>query len=378
MACLLSFLLLVESGTNEAAATASYFPSPFNRTLFPPDFIFGAGSSAYQIEGAAHLDGKGPNNWDTFTENHPGQMQRSDYNKELLMSSAFHDVHGLRITSTVDSTLTSGVVAADFYHRYKEDIQLMKQIGLENFRFSISWSRVLPTGRINGGVNQQGVQFYNNLIDELLSNGIVPFVTIFHWDVPQALEDEYGGFLSSRVVKDYEEYADFLFKTFGDRVKNWCTINEPTTFTLIGYDLGINAPGRCSDYTGNCTAGDSATEPYIVAHNLLLAHAAGAKVYKEKYQFNTQSNQKATSRALDFSLGWFLHPITYGVGDPITLPFNEAIKDSIRIRYIHSHLLHILKAIKEGANVKAYYSWTFLDDFEWARGYTNMALHTLI
>ncbi|KAF3431838.1 hypothetical protein FNV43_RR26574 [Rhamnella rubrinervis] len=304
--CLSAFVFLESTTTLRlySIIKQQYYSSrSFNRNLFPPDFIFGASSSAYQFEGAAYLDGKEPSIWDTFTKNHPEKIKDK----------------------------STGDVAADFYHRYKEDIQLMKQIGLDSFRFSISWSRVLPTGKIKGGVNQQGVQFYNNLINELLSNGIEPLVTVFHWDTPQALEDEYGGFRNTNIVKDYQQYAEFLFKTFGDRVKNWLTINEPLVFTTIGYDVGLSAPGRCSHHVGNCTAGNSATEPYIVGHNLLLAHSAAVKVYKEKYQasqkgkigitlvtdwytpkFNTQSSREATARALDFSLGWFLNPIIYG------------------------------------------------------------------
>ncbi|KAF3450132.1 hypothetical protein FNV43_RR06212 [Rhamnella rubrinervis] len=457
LVCLLVFVLLASTSTIEAQVTPvtpSNSSRPFNRTLFPADFIFGAGSAAYQIEGGAFIDGKGPSIWDTYTNKHPERIKDG----------------------------SNGNVAADFYHRYKEDIHLMKKVGLDSFRFSISWSRVIPTGKYKGGagVNPKGVAFYNNLITELLSKGIKPFVTIFHWDTPQGLEDEYGGFRNRSIVKDYEEYAEFLFKTFGDRVKNWCTVNEPSIFSLIGYDLGLNAPGRCSDYVGNCLGGNSATEPYIVGHNLLLAHLAAVKVYKQKYQvsqkgkigitlvtdwytpkFKTESSYNATYRALDFNLGWFLDPITYGhypktmrdiignnlptftksesnsligsfdflglnyytgqyvtalppptgnhsfytrttsffsypkgleafllhvkkyyknppvhitengVGDPSTLSFDESIKDGVRIRYHYDHLVAILNSIKLGANVKAYYVWAFLDDFEWSNGYTS-------
>ncbi|XP_048326989.2 vicianin hydrolase-like isoform X1 [Ziziphus jujuba] len=296
------FLAFALASTTEAVKP-SHYPMPFNRSSFPADFVFGAGSSAYQCEGAALPYGRGLSIWDTFTKKHPEKI----------------------------SDGSSGVKADDFYHRYKEDIKLMKKIGLNSFRFSISWSRVLPTGKVKEGVNQQGVRFYNNLINELLSNGIIPFVTLFHWDLPQALEDEYGGFLSEKIVEDYREYVDFILKTFGDRVKHWVTINEPSIFTVYGYNGGNFAPGRCSNYVGNCSAGDSAKEPYIVGHHLLFAHAAAVKLYREKYEvsqkgrigitlvtrwfepkYNTDANRKAVSRALEFNLGWFLHPITYG------------------------------------------------------------------
>nr|POE56020.1 beta-glucosidase 17 [Quercus suber] len=276
---------------------------PFNRTCFPNGFIFGAGSAAYQSEGAAHIDDRGPSIWDTFTREHPEKIADG----------------------------SNGDVADDFYHRYKGDIKLMKKLGLDSFRFSISWSRILPKGKISGGVNPQGVKFYNNLINELLLNGIKPLVTLFHFDTPQALEDEYGGFLSPKIVKDYLDYVDFCFKTFGDQVKLWVTMNEPNGIGINGYTLGMQAPGRCSNYVGNCTAGNSATEPYIVAHNLLLAHGGAVKLYKDKYQpyqhgkigitivshwfvpkYQTSANRKATYRVLDFYFGWFVHPVIYG------------------------------------------------------------------
>ncbi|XP_061998170.1 vicianin hydrolase-like [Rosa rugosa] len=303
--CLILTALVGSSASNEAAAAAAprHYSIPFNRSSFPVSFIFGAGSAAYQTEGAAHIHGKGPSIWDTFTTKH----------REKITDGS------------------NGDVADDFYHRYEEDVKLMKKVGLDSFRFSISWSRLLPKGKVKGGVNQEGVKFYNNLINELLSNGIIPFVTLFHWDLPQALEDEYGGFLNHKIVGDFQDYADFCFKTFGDRVKHWITLNEPVTFCVNGYNGGTNAPGRCSNYVGNCTAGNSATEPYIVGHHLLLAHAHSANLYKKKYQASqkgqigisvvtywylakseTAASKRAASRSLDFVFGWFAHPVTFG------------------------------------------------------------------
>ncbi|XP_022149004.1 vicianin hydrolase-like [Momordica charantia] len=474
---LISLIAAGLAGGALADGTPSVEPShstvPFNRSSFPAGFLFGAGSAAYQLEGAAHIDGKGPSIWDTFTKEHPEKIW--DH--------------------------SNGDLAADFYHRYKEDVKIMKMLGLDSFRFSLSWSRILPKGKLGGGVNPLGVKFYNNLINELLANGIIPYVTLFHWDLPQALEDEYGGFLSSKVVDDFRDYVDLCFKLFGDRIKYWVTLNEPYTFTANGYNGGTFAPGRCSNYVGNCTAGNSATEPYIVNHHLILSHAATVEVYKKKYQEkqkgqigvtlvtnwfrpkrNTAASKRAASRVLDFFLGWFLHPITYGdypksmrqyVGDrlpkfsaaeaesvkgsydfiginyytgnfvddvpfsnspnksyssdmhatlsterdgvligpatglnwlyiypdgirllmkyikeeyknpPIYItengmaysdnssqPIKEALKDGIRIRYHHTHLAALLEAIKEGVNVKGYYAWTLMDDFEWDAGYT--------
>ncbi|XP_037496898.1 beta-glucosidase 17 isoform X2 [Jatropha curcas] len=277
--------------------------SPLNRSSFPDGFVFGAGSSAYQYEGAAAMDGRRPSIWDTFTRKHPEKI-------------ADH---------------SNGNVADDFYQLYEYDIPLMKEIGLDSFRFSLSWSRILPEGKISKGVNWEGVKFYNSLIDKLLSNGIQPFVTLFHWDLPQALEDEYKGLLSPEILNDYYEYADFCFKEFGDRVKYWVTINEPNLMSDFGYAMGKYAPGRCSDYIGNCTDGNSATEPYIVVNNLILCHANAVKLYRQKYQdsqggiigisvhtkwmipkYHNVASQNASSRACDFAFGWIIHPITYG------------------------------------------------------------------
>nr|BAA78708.1 beta-glucosidase [Persicaria tinctoria] len=276
---------------------------PLKRTSFPKKFLFGAGSASYQYEGAAHIDGRGLSVWDVFTKEHPEKI----------------------------ADQSNGDVAQDFYHRYKEDIKSMKEMGLESFRFSISWSRILPNGKISGGINKLGIKFYNNLIDELLANGIKPLVTIYHWDLPQALQDEYGGFLSPKIVDDFLEYANLVFKEFGDRVKHWATLNEPNIMTQQGYVFGAHAPGRCSHFEWNCPAGNSGTEPYIVGHHLLLCHAAAFQLYKQKYKDDQKgiigittatqmaiplndnvANLLAASRAIDFNIGWFLHPVVYG------------------------------------------------------------------
>lgn len=205
----------------------------------------------------------------------------------------------------------------------QEDIRILKEMGLDAYRFSISWSRILPNGKFSGGVNEEGIKYYNNLIDELLANGIKPFVTLLHFDVPQALEDEYGGFLSSRIVNDFYNYVDLCFGKFGDSVKHWVTLNEPWSFSYGGYAMGFLAPGRCSSWQQlSCTGGDSATEPYLVAHHQLLAHAAAVKLYRSKYErqqmgkigitlisewfepySSTKEDYEAALRGLDFMFG---------------------------------------------------------------------------
>ncbi|CAI0450253.1 unnamed protein product [Linum tenue] len=206
----------------------------------------------------------------------------------------------------------------------------MKSIGLQAYRFSLSWARILPT--VEGGVNKEGIEYYNNLINELLANGIKPFVTIFHFDLPDALEREYAGFLSPKVVKDFVAYADVCFKHFGDRVQHWVTINEPLSYSLFGYAQGTMAPGRCSKWMNlNCPGGDAATEPYVVGHHLLLSHAAAVKLYREKYHTtqkgeigtaqvvqwghplsDSKQDLEATQRRIDFTLGWFQDPLATG------------------------------------------------------------------
>ncbi|KAL2491490.1 Beta-glucosidase 17 [Abeliophyllum distichum] len=301
---LVNFLCLNLLSVSAKNVPSTHISTPFNRTSFPSDFVFGASSSAYQYEGAVKEDGKGQSISDTFTHKYPGKI--------------------------LDKS--TGDLANDFYHRYKEDVKLMEFIGLNGFRFSISWTRILPYGKLSKGVNKEGVAFYNNLINELISKGVQPFVTIYHWDLPQALQDEYGGFLSPRVVDDFRDFAEVCFKEFGDRVKHWVTMNEPYIFIVNGYDTGALAPGRCSSWmNNNCPAGNSATEPYIAAHFMLLCHAQTVKLYREKYKphqkgqigivlvshwfepySKSQADVKAAQRALDFMYGWFLEPLTYG------------------------------------------------------------------
>ncbi|KAG6402790.1 hypothetical protein SASPL_135003 [Salvia splendens] len=292
---ILQFSIIYNAGYN------NWSKSNLNRSSLPPDFIFGAASSAYQYEGAAFEGGKGKSIWDTYSHT-PGKI----------------------------SDGSNGDVATNFYNLYKDDVKLMKVLGIDAFRMSISWPRILPRGKLSEGVNKEGVAFYNNVFNELIANGITPFVTLFHWDVPQALEDEYGGFLSPLIIDDFRDFAEVCFKEFGDRIKHWMTVNEAYIFAVTGYDGGLYgplAPGRCS----SCPRGDSAIEPYIVAHHLLLSHATTFKLYKHKYQAtqtgeigitlvsnwivpysSTDLDIKAAQRALDFMYGWFMNPIVYG------------------------------------------------------------------
>ncbi|XP_060669213.1 beta-glucosidase 44 isoform X2 [Ziziphus jujuba] len=205
----------------------------------------------------------------------------------------------------------------------------MTKLKFDAYRFSISWSRIFPEG--TGRVNWEGVAYYNRLIDYMIEKGITPYANLYHYDLPLTLQEKYLGFLSDQIVNDYADYAEFCFNMFGDRVKNWFTFNEPRIIAALGFDSGINPPSRCSKAIGNCTAGNSGTEPYIAAHNLILSHAAAAQRYHEKYQktqkgrigilldfvwyeplTRSKDDNYAAQRARDFHLGWFLNPIMYG------------------------------------------------------------------
>ena len=256
---------------------------------FPKDFIWGSATSSYQIEGAWLEGGKGMSIWDAFTHT-PGNVFQNH----------------------------NGDLACDHYHRFKEDIQLMKAMGLKSYRFSIAWPRLIPQGI--GKPNPEGVKFYSDLIDELLNQGITPWITLYHWDMPLDLDLKHNGWLNPQIDEYFAAYAATCFELFGDRVKHWITLNEPWVISVLGYGVGIFAPGRKSN-----------VEPYQVAHNLIRSHAKAVKVYREKFQptqngvigitnncdwrdpaSNSEADRLAASRAVDFFLPWFTDPIYLG------------------------------------------------------------------
>lgn len=205
---------------------------------FPADFLWGAATASYQIEGAVHEGGRGPSIWDTFSHT-PGAVLHGD----------------------------TGDVAADHYHRVPEDVALMKQLGLQAYRFSIAWPRIQPTGR--GPANAEGLAFYSRLVDELLAAGIRPVATLYHWDLPQALEDE-GGWTSRATAEAFAEYARIVAEALGDRVWLWTTLNEPWCSAFLGYASGVHAPGR--------------TEPagaLAAVHHLNLGHGLAVRAIRE-------------------------------------------------------------------------------------------------
>ena len=207
------------------------------RLTFPSGFRWGAATSAYQIEGAAAEDGRGPSIWDTFSHT-PGRVAGGD----------------------------TGDVAADHYHRYREDLDLMKGLGLKSYRFSVSWSRVIPDG--TGAVNQAGLDFYRRLVDGLHERGIEPMVTLFHWDLPQTLQDR-GGWVNRDCAQWFADYAAVMYRALGDAVPTWLTLNEPKTVVDVGYRYGAHAPGVRDD-----------NQAYVVAHHLLLAHGLAVQALR--------------------------------------------------------------------------------------------------
>ncbi|KAK0499187.1 beta-glucosidase 1B [Armillaria luteobubalina] len=438
-------------------------PSAANK--LPKDFLWGFATASFQIEGSTSVDGRGPSIWDDFAKT-PGK--------------------------TLDGR--DGEVATDSYRLWKEDVALLVKYGVKSYRFSISWSRVIPLGGRDDPINEKGIEFYNNLINELLKNGIVPFVTLYHWDLPQGLHDRYGGWLNkAEITKDYTRYARVCFEAFGDRVKHWLTMNEPWCISVLGYGRGVFAPGRSSD-RARSVEGDSSREPWIVGHNVLLAHASAVKLYREEFKSkhggqigltlngdwqmpwdDSPENVEAAQNALDTAIGWFADPIYLGrypsylrqmlgdrlpeftdeeirlvqgssdfygmntyttnlcraggddefqglvdytftrpdgsqlgtqahcawlqdypqgfrallnylwnryhmpiyvtengfaVKDEDAMPLEQALLDHDRVQYFRGTTSALLAAIHEdGVDIRAYFPWSFLDNFEWADGY---------
>ncbi|MEV0014764.1 GH1 family beta-glucosidase [Streptomyces tendae] len=433
--------------------------TPVTPVTFPPAFLWGAATSAYQIEGAVREDGRTPSIWDTFSHT-PGKTAGGD----------------------------TGDVAVDHYHRYRDDVALMKDLGLGGYRFSVSWTRVQPTGR--GPAVQRGLDFYRRLVDELLAAGIKPAVTLYHWDLPQELEDA-GGWPERDTAYRFAEYAQIVGEALGDRVEQWITLNEPWCAAFLGYASGVHAPGR--------------TDPAAAlraAHHLNLAHGLGTVALRSvmparnsvAISLNTSvvrplsqnpADLAAAQKIDDLSGGIFHGPILHGAypaslleatapvtdwsyvqdgdlgqirqpidaiclnyytptvvsaadadsrapradghgasdhspwpaaddvafhqppgertemgwsvdpsglhelimrynreapGMPLYISENGAayddkpgadgsVHDPERVAYLNGHLTAVRQAIADGADVRGYYLWSLLDNFEWAYGY---------
>lgn len=256
---------------------------------FPPDFVWGMATSSYQIEGAWLEGGKGLSIWDAFCHT-PGRVHNSD----------------------------TGDVACDHYHRFEEDVKLMADMGLRAYRFSLSWPRIQPAGQ--GKPNPDGIRFYSKLIDTLLAHNLTPWITLYHWDLPLALQIEHDGWLNPDLAKFFADYAAICFEAYGDRVKYWLTLNEPWCSAMLGHGLGIHAPGR-----------KSRDEPYLVGHTLLRAHALAVEKYRTQFQphqhgkiaitnncdwrkplTGSEADKLAAQRAVEFFLAWFADPLYSG------------------------------------------------------------------
>jgi beta-glucosidase len=278
---------------------------------FPDGFLWGTATSSYQIEGAWDADDKGESIWDRFSHS-PGKIENND----------------------------NGDVANDHYHRWPEDVALMKELGLQAYRFSISWPRILPSGR--GKVSQAGLDFYSRLVDGLLAANITPFVTLYHWDLPQVLQDE-GGWPLRSTAEAFVEYADVVSRHLGDRVKNWITHNEPWVVAFMGYGMGAHAPGL-KDFGTAVTA----------SHHLLLSHGWSVPVIRQNspqaqvgITLNLTPQVPASPSAADYQAArygdgflnrWFLDPL-YGRHYPADMV--QTYKD-------RGHLPNGLDFVQEG------------------------------
>ena len=264
-------------------------------------FVWGVATSSFQIEGAAHEDGRGPSIWDTFCRV-PGKVANGD----------------------------TGEIACDHYHRYNEDLDLMKWMGVDAYRFSVAWSRVIPNGV--GPINQAGLDFYHRLIDGALERGIQPWITMYHWDLPQALQDR-GGWNNREVVKWFEEYANVLTNEFGDRVKHWMTLNEPLCSAWIGHLYGDMAPGITDLQTA-----------LNASHHLLMSHGIASQVTRTNVKdskvgivinvtpavpaTDSDDDRRASKLADGFDNRWFLNPV---FGQPYPADVIEVLGKSPQI-----------------------------------------------
>ncbi|XP_050532043.1 myrosinase 1-like [Daktulosphaira vitifoliae] len=328
---------------------------------FPDNFLFGASSSAYQIEGGWNEGGKTMSIWDELYHGNNKLTNGSEFSiskKDLRQSIRFfksktikfigmhknnlffknlspHPITFLPSHAKDDNVLLNGDIACDSYHKYEEDIKLLKELGVKVYRFSLSWPRILPQGH-DHELNPEGINYYHKLIDLLLANNIEPLVTIYHWDLPQSLQ-LLGGWTNSNIIRYFVNYANFVFKTYGDKVKYWTTINEPRMVSE-GYGGKFpHAPHLGEAYSG---IGD-----YMVIHNLLLAHATAYRLYENNYKTqqngaicicldtlwgfpnneSSEEDQNSAKLLLDAYVGLFVEPLATG---EIPKAYFESIKDT--------------------------------------------------
>ena len=244
-----------------ALAAAAPAPSASHSRSFPQGFLWGSATASYQVEGAVKEDGRGTTIWDTFSHT-PGKVHNGD----------------------------TGDVADDYYHRYKEDIGVMKALGLKTCRFSVAWSRIFPNG--TGTPNQKGVDFYKRMVDELHANGIEPYCTLYHWDLPQALEDK-GGWQNRDTAKAFADYCGYTVKQLSDRISHWMTMNEMRSFVELGYGNGMHAPGLRLD----------AARLAQLNHYVVLGHGLAVQAVRANGRAHTRvgipDNAEATTPVIE-------------------------------------------------------------------------------
>ena len=302
-------------------------------------FIWGVATAAHQIEGAWLEGGKGLNIWDAYSHT-PGKITNGD----------------------------TSAIACDHYNRYEEDIDLIADLGAGGYRFSISWARIIPDGK--GAVNQEGIDFYNRLIDGLIAKGVTPFVTLYHWDLPLALQMEDDGWLSYSTAEAFAKFAEVCFEAFGDRVEHWMTFNENWCTAVLGYGTGLFAPGRISE-----------TDPYVVGHNLLLAHGLAVQSFRRgEYAgqigianncdfreplTDSEEDRAAAQESLEFFYGWLTDPVVFGeypaimrerLGDRLpefTAEQKELLKGSADFLGLNHYTTHFASRSDQVANAVA-------------------------
>ncbi len=358
---------------------------------FPKGFLWGTATSAYQIEGAVDEDGRGRSIWDTFSHT-PGKI-------------ADH--------SNADR-------ANDHYHRYKEDVGLIKDLGVKAYRFSIAWPRVFPEG--TGAPNPKGLDFYDRLLDELLKNGIEPFATLYHWDLPQALQDRVGGWQSSDTSKAFADYAGYVAERLTDRVKNIFTLNEAGRFLNFGYGWGIDAPGlklppaelnqarhhvvlahglAVQAIRAKGRAGTKVGAPKFTANELKIISSpndfVGLNIYAPQF-YVVASDRTPGFKVLPFPASfphmnsewlrvgpetiywaprlaakiWNIDTIYIsenGTSSDDKLAADGNVYDLDRIMYLRNYLMQLQRATAEGVPVRGYFLWSLMDNFEWIFGF---------
>ncbi|OLN81212.1 Beta-glucosidase 1B 2 [Colletotrichum chlorophyti] len=297
---------MFQAGDLVAYSQSSGHDLPVEELRLPTDFSWGTATAAFQIEGAVSHDGKGKSIWDSYSHLNPSRTNGQNAD-----------------------------VACDHYNRVSEDVALMASLGVDVYRFSLAWTRIIPLGGRNDPINEKGIAFYSNLIDQLLAHKIEPVVTIYHWDLPQELYDRYGGFLNTAEFKaDFDNYARLCFTRFGDRVKKWVTYNEPYIISIFAHHNGVLAPGRCK-----AGGADTKTEPWRVGHTIILSHASVVRLYAQEFQpaqkgvisivlnghfyepydADSQVHRDAAQRRMEFYIGWFGDPVFLGQDYPASM-----------------------------------------------------------